>query len=215
LPPPPGQTSCACKLGDPGCSNPTATASTCKYVPGVVTRTASAPGQLMLELQVTRGTITFYPQPPQFPTTLKPGLVLLERGSPTCFAARGCTSFIPCKSESRCWSGSRVVTLLATLDQLQFAITNRYITYVPDRNYYGDDSLSVSALLYPLPILPHPVSLSLRPTHAPVGPWLTGVMAPLGLRDKVWMSRQSRNRNSRIDILIFCCPIRPALLPGP
>lgn len=126
-----------------GCTNPSATAATCNYVPGVVTRTASAPGQLMLEIRVFHGTLTFYPQPPQFPTTLLPGLVLLDRGTPDCYAAAGCASFAPCASEAACWTGVRVVTLMGSLAQLQFAIENRYITYVADKHYYGTDTLSV------------------------------------------------------------------------
>ena len=94
-------------------------------------------------MRVQHGSLTFYPQPPQYPTTLKPGLVLLERGSSDCYAALGCKSFIPCPNEAACFSAGRVFTVLGTLDQLQFALENRYITYLGDLYYYGPDTLSV------------------------------------------------------------------------
>ena len=107
-------------------------------------------------MRVQHGSLTFYPQPPQYPTTLKPGLVLLERGSSDCYAALGCKSFIPCPNEAACFSAGRVFTVLGTLDQLQFALENRYITYLGDLYYYGPDTLSV-----PPPPTPHPRLLGL------------------------------------------------------
>ncbi len=58
-------------------------------------------------------------QPPQFPTTLLPDFTLLARGDASCFAANGCRNFVPCPNEAACYSGVRVVTLIASLDRIQ------------------------------------------------------------------------------------------------
>jgi hypothetical protein len=123
------QMSCRCGAGDLGCTNPRAASAQCTYVPGAITRTSSGPGQLMLELRVTNGRLTFYPQVslsarpsrpsfpaqparPARPARLPTRFVRAQQPARTCCPAeaplaRSRRSFRRrCGRTSRCWRGA-------------------------------------------------------------------------------------------------------------
>ena len=133
-----------------GAANTCGEGNECKQQAGQIFLSRSDPGELLLALSVSHGKLSFYPRPPQFPRTLAPAYTVLTNMTP------GCTPLIPsCQNllqpcaeavgmvEFDCLFNVSHLWIRTTLDRLQFAIVNKYITYVSDLNYFGFDTLEI------------------------------------------------------------------------
>ena len=128
----------------------------CKLQGGAVFKTRSNPGELIVDLSVQNGKLSFYPPPPQFPRTLAPRYTVLTNMTPACGVGpsgtdgpHSCVSLLEScidsfdVSEFDCLFNVSHLWLRTTIEDLQFAIQNKYITYVSDLNYFGRDTLKV------------------------------------------------------------------------
>jgi hypothetical protein len=122
----------------------------CKLGMGHVLRTQSNPGELIVELTVSRGKLSFYPPPPQFPTTLAPAYTVLTNMTPGCRPSAPSCKYLfescigaPGIKEFDCLFNVSHLWIRTTLKELQFALVNKYITYVSDLNFFGTDTLEI------------------------------------------------------------------------
>ena len=122
----------------------------CKLSGGQIFLSQSNLGEMIVELSVSHGKLSFYPRPPLFPKTLAPAYTILTNMTPGCMPSMpGCKSlFEPCAdaygmTEFDCLFNVSHIWVRTTVAQLQFAIINKYITYVSDLNYFGQDTLNI------------------------------------------------------------------------
>ncbi|EKX42955.1 hypothetical protein GUITHDRAFT_140819 [Guillardia theta CCMP2712] len=128
----------ACVQGTTMCGS-----GVCTYFKGQLLSSNSNPGEILLVLSVSHGKLSFYPRPPQFPTTLKPSYFALTNSTPYCDPTAGCTSLVNCPVEFDCLFNVSRLWIKTSLANLQQALIDKYISYVSDLNYFGPDALSV------------------------------------------------------------------------
>ena len=124
--------------------------SECTTQGGQLFLSQSNPGELVVELSVSRGKLSFYPRPPQFPKTLAPAYTVLTNMTPGCMpSVASCKNlFESCVeaygiNEFDCLFNVSHLWIRTTIKDLQFALVNKYITYVSDLNFFGTDTLKI------------------------------------------------------------------------
>ena len=140
-----------CLKGSPTCGD-----GECELQGGAIFKTRSNPGELIVDLSVLHGKLSFYPRPPQFPRTLAPRFTVLTNMTPACgVGPSGFDGPHPCTSllqscldaygieEFDCLFNVSHLWIRTTIEDLQDAIANKYITYVSDLSYFGPDTLKI------------------------------------------------------------------------
>ena len=136
---------CSIKAAVSTCGN-----GKCELQAGTIFKTLSNPGEILVEMSVSHGMLTFYPRPPQFPRSLLPEYTVLTNMTAGCSpsnpACKG--TFQSCVeafgiTEFDCLFNASHIWLRTTMEKFQSAIANKYITYASHLNYFGPDSLEI------------------------------------------------------------------------